>query len=282
MSIIRVWGADAGDFVDGRVIWSALNALAPAKRSPPTHVDLTDLVMIRPYTATAVAALGAMGRRTSSLNLPLTHEARDYVVRSGLSEFFAGGEDAALSPSLRSVPVRQLQAVPGRFADELTQAWEREFQGMPVGLRVTLADHIDEMIRNALAHSESEIGCIVAAQVYPTRRVVEVSILDLGQTIRGHLSRLGAYSALRDDAEAILLATREGITGTPPGTLNKLGEPNSGVGLFELRRYCENGGGECAVASGDAIVVFGRGSDPITRRFAGGFPGCLINIQFVA
>ena len=88
------------------------------------------------------------------------------------------------------------------------------------------------------------------------------------------------YSGIHSDREAILKATEEGVTGTPAGALNRIGEPNSGVGLFELRSYCEAGGGELAIASGDAIVVLTSGPRPVDRLFAGGFPGCLVNVRF--
>lgn len=280
MSLVRIWGVDSGDFAEGKLIWSALNALAPAKVTPPTLVDLSEVQLLRPYAATAIAALGCLAARRASLILPSTQAARDYVLRAGLSDFFVPSEPGALSHSPRAVPVRHLTGVSSTFADEITRAWEREFGGMPGGLRPRLADHLDEVVRNALSHAESLIGCLVAAQVYPSVPSVEVAVLDLGQSIRVHLTKNPAYSHAGTDAEAVVLATGEGVTGTPPGRLNRLGEPNSGVGLFELRQYCESGGGQVTIASGEAMVTFGPDGGPDIRHFAGGFPGCLVNIRF--
>jgi len=62
--------------------------------------------------------------------------------------------------------------------------------------------------------------------------------------------------------------------------VNSLGDPNSGVGLYELREYCESGNGELSIASGEDMVIFGRDSEPVERAFAGGFPGCLVSVKF--
>jgi hypothetical protein len=277
---LEVWGPDAGDFPGRRVIWSALNALAPAKSAPLTEIDLSRLEHVRPYTLATLAALGALSDGKARLTLPKTHAARDYVVRSGLVDFFVAPEAVELERSRRTVPVRQLTSVSPTFADEITSAWEREFNSMPSALRRAFANHLDEVIRNALSHSESPIGCIVAAQVYPTEGFVEVAILDLGITIKRHLTLNPEHSWIHSDEEAIIRATREGTTGTPPGMLNRLGEPNSGVGLFELRQYCEAGGGTFTIASGMSHVSFEQRGEPLVLPFSGGFPGCLVNIRF--
>lgn len=281
MSEARIWGADAGDFAGGRLIWSALNALRPAKVAPPSVIDLSELTLVRPYALASIAALGCLGGRSSRLILPKTQDSRDYIVRSGVLEYFRCDEAGALPVSKRIVPVRQLDRVSQSFADEVSVAWEREFGGMPSGLRSRFADHLDEIIRNALSHAESPIGCIVAATVYPSLRQAELCVLDTGQTIRGHLTKNPRYAAIADDAEAILTATGEGVTGTLPGTLNRLGEPNSGVGLFDLRTYCESGGGDLTIASGSAIVTFGPAQAPVVHPFTGGLPGCLVNARFL-
>ncbi len=282
MKEIRIWGADAGDFAAGSLIWSALNELRPAMAMAPSRVDLRDLQLVRPYALAAIAAIGCLADRRAVLLLPQTHECRDYIVRSGLLDFFQTEEQVQLSPSPRIVPVRQIERPSSSFADELASAWELEFGGLPLGLRGRLADHVDEVVRNALSHAESPIGCIVAGTVYRMKRTIELSVLDLGQTIRGHITKNPPHAHISTDHMAIVRATGEGITGTPPGQLNRLGEPNSGVGLFELRTYCEGGGGDLAIVSGDSITVFQGVSDPIDRPFAGGLPGTLVNARFNA
>lgn len=280
MTTVEVWGADSGDFVGGRLIWSVLNALAPSKSNAPDQVDLTKLARAHPYALAAVTALGILAEGKAQLVLPSTYAARDFVVRSGVLSFFQCSDATDLAQSPRIVPVRQLQSVSATFADEISRAWESEFGGMPAGLRPLLAGHLDEVMLNALSHAESPIGCVVAAQVYPNRQRVELAVLDLGQSIRGHLTKSRSHATILRDDEAIVRATEEGVSGTPEGQLNRLGDPNSGVGLYELRRYCESGGGELTIVSGTAMVTLGRGASPVIAPFAGGFPGCLVNVVF--
>jgi hypothetical protein len=277
---VVIHGADSDDFVRGHLIWSALNALAPAKAYAPDCVDLTGLLLARPHTVAAIAALGCLAHGNAELILPTSQDARNFVVRSGLLDLFSCREAPRLSASPRIVPVRQLAHPSPTFADEISSAWDLEFGGMPAGLRPRLAGHLDELLLNALSHAESSIGCVVAAQVYPSVPSVELTVLDLGQTIRGHLSKTRQYATLTDDAEAIVMATEEGVTGTPAGQVNRLGDPNSGVGLFELREYCQVGGGQLSIVSGLARVTFGSGHEPIAQPFAGGFPGCLVRVRF--
>ena len=156
--------------------------------------------------------------------------------------------------------------------------WENQANGFPPGLIQELATHLDEVILNSLTHAESPVGCVVCGQAFPQREIVEVAVIDLGQTIRGHLSNLARYATYNDE-RAILAAVQEGVTGTVG--LNRFDEPNSGVGLFELVNYCERGGGELAILSGRSFVTFGYGEQPLTHRFRGGFPGTLVNVRFM-
>lgn len=263
-------------------MWSLLNALRPSKTDPPTTVDLSGLQLARPYSLAAIAALGCLSGKRSQLILPRSADCQSYVLRNGLDRFFSLAAVPSVTESSRVVAVRQLETPSSTFADEVVQAWDRQFGGIQVGLSGKIADHLDEVIRNALSHAESAIGCIVAATVYPQTKRVEVAVLDLGQTIRGHLTKNPKYVNIKTDEEAIELATHEGITGTPAGSLNKLGEPNSGIGLYELRSYCENqGGGDLTILSGNAMVTYSPSENCHVDHFAGGFPGCLINMQFI-
>jgi hypothetical protein len=274
---LKVFGRDSGDFSSDKLLWNVLNALRPAKSSPLREVDLSEVEYLHPYSTATIAMLGLLSGRSAVLRLPKTHGPRDYVLRSGLVQFFLVEDSVELAPSPRAIGIRHLDVPDSRFADDLTTAWESEFGGMPPGLRPRLADHLDEMIRNALAHSKSPAGCVVAAQLYPIKHEVEVVVLDCGQTIRTHLTGNPIHAGITTDLDAILLATKEGVTGTPRGSLNLLGEPNSGIGLYEVRRYCESGNGTLVIASGDTIVKFSERADPEYRRFVGGFPGCLVN-----
>jgi hypothetical protein len=155
--------------------------------------------------------------------------------------------------------------------------WEREMGGFSSGVRPQFENHLDEVILNALTHARSPIGAIVVGQAFPERGFVELAVADLGQTIRGHLQQNPQVGEFASDADAILKATEESVTGTVG--LNSFGEPNSGVGLFELRRFCERGGGEMTILSGTHFVVFAEGGPHPPKELWGGFPGTLVNIR---
>jgi hypothetical protein len=106
---------------------------------------------------------------------------------------------------------------------------------------------------------------------------MEVAILDLGVTIRGHLSR--AYPDLADDALAIEKALQDGITGTMGR--NRFGEANSGAGLAALAQFLASTGGELAILSGSAIVsIDGSGRMGTEPLHGAPFRGTLVNIVF--
>lgn len=280
---MRITGTDAGNFAQGQVAWDVLNAVRQHAHTPLAKIDLSECIHLKPYSVATLAAIGVA--RTSAtplaLALPNSAECSDHLHRLGLPTLL-GVPDAGLNADVRdtNVPAQQIQSGPGAFSSRALSVWETQLGGLDPGIASALADHLDEVILNALAHSGSRIGCIVAGQAFPKTKKLEVAIVDLGRTIRGHLSANPKYASLTDDETAILKATEEGVTGTID--LNGLGEPNSGVGLYELRRYCETGGGELTLLSGTRYVTFAPGQAPVIREFRGGFSGCLVNVRFFA
>jgi hypothetical protein len=277
VSRLRILGRDAGFVGESELFSSVVDALATAKRDTPEVVDLSEMEALPPYAVAAVAALGALGAPAVRLVAPNSRSVHDEVRETGVEDFFRGS--LAAFSSERVAAVGQLRGVSPSFADAITSAWERELGGSP-GLRRRLADHVDEITRNALSHGDSPVGCIVAFKVDSKDRTVDLAVLDLGVGIAAHLRHNPQFSRLTNDEVAIIRATEEGVTGTAPGTLNRLGEPNSGVGLFELRQYCEGGGGTLLIASGESVVSFAAGMSPFARRVVPSLPGCLVGVLF--
>lgn len=265
---------DAGDFRDGRLAWDILRVTARHDKQLPTCVDLSKAPHLKPY---AVAALYAVALRQDGGSVEIIRPDNqildEHLSRIGLYHAY-GIEQSGTRVRETNVPVRQLKDGPATFSSEAMDIWDRELNGTAPGLKLRLADHLDEIILNSLHHSESPIGCIVAGQAFPQTSKVEVAVLDLGQTIRGHLSKHPSYGNLVSDEDAIIEATKEGVTGT-------IGTENSGVGLYELRQFCEAGFGELAIISGRSIGVFRQGEDPVFHPFHGsGFSGTLVNMRF--
>lgn len=280
MSVFQVSRADGGDFESGRLAWDVLRRTGSHNGSLPSSIDLSACVMLKPYSIACLIAMGAKAGGRMSLVLPTDAQCSDHISRVGLPGWFSGSATPMVEGRQTNIVARQLDSRPSTsFSDEVVAVLSREL-GLSVGVAGQLATHLDEVVLNAVTHANSAIGCVVVGQAFPQKGCMEVTVVDLGQTIRGHLITNPEHAAIGSDAAAILQATTEGVTGTV-GT-NRWGERNSGVGLFELRQYCESGGGEMAILSGSSYLTFGSGNEPRTHQFHGGFAGCLVNIRFFA
>jgi len=238
------------------------------------EIDLSVVTHLKPYSIAALCAIGS-NRQDTPIRLikPTNNTCAEHLARMQVYSHIHC-EEPAISPQRpTNVPVRRLDHGPGKFSSEAMDVWSEQLGGVQPGVNQQLADHLDEVILNALHHAESPIGCVVAGQAFPNREKVEIAVLDLGQAIPNHLRKRNEYMAIHSDADAIIRATEEGVTGT-------VGTANSGVGLYELRTFCERGHGELALVSGAAIVVFRQGESPIIGEFRGGFQGTLVNMTF--
>jgi anti-sigma regulatory factor (Ser/Thr protein kinase) len=280
MSVFRVSAADKGDFAGERLAWDVLKATAKHRVSVPPWIDLSQCVMLKPYSIACLIAMGAKSGRRTPLTLPTNPQCLEHVVRIGLPQWFEMPSPPSLESRATNVVARQLESRPSSsFSDDVVQVLSGELR-LSVGIASALATHLDEVVLNAVTHANSPIGCIVVGQAFPQNGCMEVAVVDLGQTIRGHLITNPEHAGISTDAEAIIQATTEGVTGTV-GT-NRWGERNSGVGLYELRHYCESGGGEMTILSGDSFVTFQSEKEPKVHQFHGGFAGCLVNVRFFA
>lgn len=279
MTRLVVSEADAGDFANGRIAWDVLRSAGAHDGGLPEEIDLSGTRMLRPYAVACLAAMGAAAGRQARLVLPTDTRCREHLIRMGLPSWFSGHSEEHVGRATNIVVEQVQDRSESDFAGRVIEVLTEEL-GLSVGLASDLANHLDEVVLNALTHSDSTIGCVVAGQAFPQTRQVEIAIVDFGQTIRGHLSGNARYGSIVDDNTAIESATREGVTGTV-GT-NRWGEPNSGVGLYELRRFCEGPGhGELTIASGNAYLCF-RGEPPCRFRLYARFGGTLVNFRVVA
>ena len=234
--------------------------------------------LVRPCGLACLYALGERTERRLTVIPPVDAECRRHLSRMGFFKAFQTPGLIAPEPARGSnIVIERLDSKPGDFADRAIGVLTSQMN-LSAGVAPTLATHLDEIVLNALTHARSPIGCIVCGQGFPKRGVVELAIVDLGQSIPIHLKKNPAVPRQGTDARAIEYATVEGVTGTVGA--NVWGEPNSGVGLSELRAYCDSGRAEMAILSGYGMVAFAAGSSPISRRFHSRFRGCLVNVRF--
>ena len=279
MKVFTVSSADAGDFPRGRVAWDVLHATAQHRTRLPDQIDLSGCVMLKPYAVACLAALGARAAQPIAVVLPRDQGCAEHLSRLRLGAWLKGAWDERVEARSTNIVAKQLDARPGDISGEVIRALTGGLE-LSANVAQLLANHLDEVLLNALTHADSPIGAIVVGQEFPGLKCLEIAVLDLGQTIRGHLTGNPKHQSIATDSEAIIRATEEGVSGTVG--FNRWGDPNSGVGLFELRKYCECGGGELTILSGSQYVCFSQTSGPSVNLFRGMFQGCLVNIRFFA
>jgi len=273
------------DFFHGRFAWltiqSAANLLATAE--PIGVIDLSKVRHMRPYQVAIVAAIAEDQHRRGlqvSYRPPDDSDAREHLDRLGLPEIVLGKCGGSLKQRSTNLPIQVLKSrAEVGFGTETTEILIGELGcDLPAGLKPDIAVGIDEMVLNAATHAESAIGCVVVGQAFPKTGVLEVAVLDLGVTIRGHLSKNPKHQDLSDDASAIKKALEEGVTGTVGR--NRFSEPNSGAGFFNLSDFLTATGGSLSILSGSAIVCNLKGRQKVHQLKFPPFRGTLVNISF--
>jgi hypothetical protein len=155
------------------------------------------------------------------------------------------------------IPVRRLRSTNDvvDLEQELGDLYLAHFEGPVARLAEAFTRTVGEISDNATTHGRSPVGgSYVAAQRYSQngqQRCVLV-VGDLGIGIPAHMRK--AFPELKDDGDAIRVATLEGTSGT--------GDPQRGIGY----QYVIDGLKSERIASGDLHVWSGRGRFRIETR----------------
>ena len=126
----------------------------------------------------------------------------------------------------------------------------------------TLSYAIREIIRNVVEHSRSD-EFLVAAQCWVAAGTAEIAIADSGIGIAAGLSSNGKYSP-NDDGDALLLATRPGVSGAIIARHSDDAWANSGYGLYMARGLADGRHG-FTLASGSAALTSGDDDQSIVE-----------------
>lgn len=273
---------DSGGFADGNsagLAWDILHRTATHR--VPDILDLSACVHLKPYAIACLCGLAELAKNAgSSIQvIPPTNEGcYQHLSRLGLPTFFEGDWHTSL-PRDSNICIHRVGWPPGNEGERIVEVLAPRTNLAP-GIFPRMVEGLDEIILNALTHAASPVDCIVAGQAFPTTGKVELAVLDLGQTIKLHLTSNPKYMNVQDDESAILKALEEGVTGTPAGHRNSRGEQNSGAGLAFLREYCETGAGELTILSGNRWITCSESQSPVIGHFQGHFTGCLVNIRY--
>lgn len=274
---------DGGNFADGNsaaLAWDILHRAA--NHRVPETVDLSVCSHLKPYAIACLCGLAELAKahgREIEIIPPADKGCADHLARLGVPEFFSG-DWASSQPRATNIAVARVGWPLNNQGERIVEVLAPRIS-LSAGMFPRMVSGLDEIMTNALTHASSPIDCIVAGQAFPHIGKVEVAILDLGQTIYKHLTSNSKYKTLANDRDAIFKALEDGVTGTPDGQLNIRNEPNSGAGLTALRRYCESGGGELTVLSGNSwVTCSAEVNNPIVGGLRARFQGSLINIRY--
>jgi hypothetical protein len=126
----------------------------------------------------------------------------------------------------------------------------------------TLSYAIREIIRNVVEHSKAD-EFLISAQCWLATGTAEIAIADAGIGIAGGLKSNGKYCP-EDDAEALSLAIKPGVSGTIISRYTDDAWANSGYGLYMARGLADGRQG-FTLASGTAALTHGDDGQAIVE-----------------
>lgn len=139
--------------------------------------------------------------------------------------------------------------------------------GSPEGSVSALNLAIDEIISNIEDHSEAEFGWI-NARFYPSKKYLDVCMLDRGITIAGKYKKIGIKY---NDLEALKNAI-EGKSTKP--------EKTRGSGLRTFVSMINNGfNGEIVIISGNAISYASKAVKPVVEKISVYWKGTIVTFR---
>lgn len=221
----------------------------------PGTIDLSGLTWATPFDVAAIAAIWtrmADAGHPPQVAVPTDPTVRAYLVDMGLPEVVPGewgsGGGSAVDP-----PWLPLTHVPSSDAwDDLQgELWPAASVALgDVTLTRRTLEILGELVDNAATHGTSPAGTFVCAQRYSGSTSglspgVWLGVADAGVGVPDHLRRNPKYETVVRDADLIVLARRQWVTGTTE---------RRGWGLVEVF--------EAATASGPSqIVIRSRGGE---------------------
>lgn len=141
--------------------------------------------------------------------------------------------------------------------------------GSPRGAINGLSLATEEIIDNIEEHSEAKYGWI-NAQYYPTKRYLDMCILDRGITLLENYQKNGISTS--DDTEALKNAL-EGLS-------TKITEKMRGSGLRTFTSMIREAfEGEMIMISGSAIAFASKTQDPVVQKISVNWPGTIVAIR---
>lgn len=235
-------------------------------RSPHPRFDLSHVHLVTPGALVAIAAAChhlAQARRRPTLVVP-DPSVRSYLLRAGLAQavpsvvleppmlefeldwpgFRSGGSRTLLPLSL----VRSIAEI-CPLLNQVVETLCRELS-FAANDACDIALAVSELLQNARDHGDG-CGAFIAMQVYSrggSDAFLELGVADHGPGLLQTLRQNIRHGHLRQDADAILLATKLGVS--------RLEDATRGTGLHHLLRLSEKHRARLQIRSGRAAARF--------------------------
>jgi hypothetical protein len=222
----------------------------------------------------------------------INHERHGYAAHMGFFQSFGlsfGKAPGEAPGNIQYVPmtgltIAELQREAGDQFAEVREIIEKRCTNLAAILtrnegghvQDTLSYSLREIFRNVMEHSRADT-IWYAAQYWPTKQLVELSILDQGIGVRRSLSR-NPHLAIQNDEDALRFALLPGISGVAfkGGPRQRKDEwANSGYGLFMTSQLCARGG-SFMICSGGCGLLLKNGSD---TTFNVGLEGTALRLE---
>lgn len=263
-------------------IYSFLNFLVDRDGNPVDGHIIFDFRYLAFINGTGFTALfntlewlGKKGVRRQFARPAVGSQAIDYLDDCGFFQTFIGRslrENAA--PRRTTLPCSKVTHADGpSWLEYRLTPWLADVLQVPPGAIASVKTCMKEIFNNIADHSTEQIGC-VHAQHYPQMNQVRLTVSDFG---RGIPNTIRAVHPGLDDAQAILTASREGVTA-------RSNPQNRGIGLDYLITHVMANHGKVAIYShsGSLICEAGRTDgqpDRVPLVTPGIYPGTMVDIM---
>lgn len=245
------------------------------KSKPQVVINCSDVRFIRPSGVTLLSCIIDELLRTGvevRLRTPPQKavQINKYLYDIGFYSEFKIEDTVQMNPRSTSVNLRRLDNLDYSYIEKLI-AWIGRGVTLSKGVKDAIATNLIEIITNATDHSQSPFGFYSCAQWYPKIRRMELCIMDFGVGIFHNLKPL--YNHLRTHAQAVKLATREGVSSrTRPGAL--------GQGFSTMKAFVKRNKGALTIISGNGRFSL-QGRNETIQTLPASLPGTAVRIDIV-
>lgn len=236
--------------------------------------DLSKTEFISPFGITLLAGTISeclLSEKKVLYTSPKHRNTKTFLTRIGFDNFFHLKEEIT-EITEANVQLRKLRTLDPTYTDRIISAFRYVIR-MTEDVEGLLKLSLNETMANAFEFGISDKGCYVCAQAYRNRHVIRVCIADFGIGIYDSLRAVPEYAHLQNSFEAIILATKEGVT----SRVNRVG----GRGLSTLIQFLNVNKGRMVILSGNGKVVwdFAKSREPKKQIMSVPFQGTIVSMR---